>query len=456
MECRVQANRRAAVEQKRVIIMGAAGRDFHNFNVVFRNDPHSKVVAFTAAQIPGIDRRNYPPELAGSGYPQGIPIVPESSLDALIREEDIDEVVFAYSDVAHEFVMHQASRVLAAGADFALLGPKSTMVTCSVPVIAVLAVRTGAGKSPVSRFLADLLITEGLRPAVIRHPMPYGDLVAQRVQRFATLEDLDRFQATIEEREDYEPHIRRGLVVWAGVDYEAIVEQAGKEASIIIWDGGNNDFSFVRPDLEIVIVDPFRPGHELAYHPGEMNLRRAGVVVINKVNSAPPENVDRVVANVREVNPAAVVVQADSVISVSDGERIRGKRVLVVEDGPTLTHGGMATGAGVEAARQFGAAEMIDPRPYAQGGLIDTYVTYPHLGPIVPALGYYKEQLRDLEATLDAVPADLVVSATPFSLKSLIRVDKPMVQVGYELAERGEPRLSDFVRSFLWRQGFSG
>lgn len=444
------------MEQKRVIIMGAAGRDFHNFNMVFRNDPHSKVVAFTATQIPGIDRRDYPPELAGPGYPQGIPIVPESSLDALIREEDIDEVVFAYSDVAHEFVMHQASRVLAAGADFALLGPRSTMVTCSVPVIAVLAVRTGAGKSPASRFLTDLLITEGLRPTVIRHPMPYGDLVAQRVQRFATMEDLDRSQATIEEREDYEPHIRRGLVVWAGVDYEAIVEHAEKEASIIIWDGGNNDFSFLRPDLEIVIVDPFRPGHELAYHPGEMNLRRAKVVVINKVNSAPVENVDRVMANIREVNPAAVVVQADSVISVSDGEQIRGKRVLVVEDGPTLTHGGMATGAGVEAARQFGAAEVIDPRPYAVGGLVDTYAAYPHLGPILPALGYYKEQLRDLESTLDAVPADLVVSATPFSLRSLIRVDKPMVQVGYELAERGEPRLSDFVRSFLWRQGLSG
>jgi len=443
------------VRQKRVVIMGAAGRDFHNFNVVFRDDPQTKVVAFTATQIPGIDRRRYPPELAGPAYPEGISIVPESLLDALIKNEDIDTVVFAYSDVAHEFVMHQASRVLAAGADFALLGPKSTMVACSVPVIAVLAVRTGAGKSPASRFLADLLIAEGLRPAVIRHPMPYGDLVAQRVQRFATLEDLDRHQATVEEREDYEPHIRRGLVVWAGVDYEVIVQEAEKEASIIIWDGGNNDFSFLRADLEIVIVDPFRPGHELAYHPGEMNLRRAGAVVVNKVSSAPSENVDRVVANVREVNPDAVVIKADSVITVADGERIRRKRVLVVEDGPTLTHGGMATGAGVEAARQFGAAEMIDPRPYAQGRLIETYITYPHLGPILPALGYYEEQLRDLEATIRAVPADLVISATPFSLESLIKVDKPMVQVGYELAERGEPRLSDFVRSFLRRQRLS-
>jgi predicted GTPase len=443
------------VKQKRVVIMGAAGRDFHNFNVVFRSDPQTKVVAFTATQIPGIDRRRYPPELAGPEYPEGIPIIPESSLDALIQKEDIDEVVFAYSDVAHEFVMHQGSRVLAAGADFALLGPKSTMIACSVPVIAVLAVRTGAGKSPVSRFLADLLIAEGLRPAVIRHPMPYGDLVAQKVQRFATLEDLDRYQATIEEREDYEPHIRRGLVVWAGVDYEAIVGQAEKEASIIIWDGGNNDFSFLKADLEIVIVDPFRPGHELAYHPGEMNVRRAGAVVINKVSSAPPENVDRVVANIREVNAKAVIIKADSIISAVDGEQIRGKRVLVVEDGPTLTHGGMATGAGVEAARQFGAAEVIDPRPYAQGHLAETYAAFPHLGPILPALGYYEEQLRDLEATIAAVPADLVVSATPFSLKSLMAVDKPIVQVGYELAERGEPRLSDFVRSFLRGQGLS-
>jgi predicted GTPase len=355
--------------------------------------------------------------------------------------------------VAHEFVMHQASRVLAAGADFALLGPKSTMIPCSVPVIAVLAVRTGAGKSPTSRFLADLLIAEGLRPAVIRHPMPYGDLVAQKVQRFATLEDLDRYDATIEEREDYEPHIRRGLVVWAGVDYEAIVAQAEKEASIIIWDGGNNDFSFLRADLEIVIVDPFRPGHELAYHPGEMNLRRAGAVVINKVSSAPPENVDRVMANIRGVNPSAVVIKADSIVTAADGEQIRGKRVLVVEDGPTLTHGGMATGAGVEAARQFGAAEIINPRPYAQGHLAETYAVFPHLGPILPALGYYEEQLRDLEATIKTVPADLVVSATPFSLKSLMAVDKPIVQVGYELAERGEPRLSDFVRAFLRSRG---
>jgi predicted GTPase len=441
------------VKQKRVVIMGAAGRDFHNFNVVYRNDPDTRVVAFTATQIPGIDRRTYPPELAGPNYPDGIRIVPEAELEGLIRNESVDEVIFAYSDVSHEFVMHQASRVMAAGADFAMLGPGSTAIPCSVPVISVLAVRTGAGKSPVSRFIADLLLREGVRPTVIRHPMPYGDLVAQRVQCFTSLEDLDRYGATVEEREDYEPHIRRGLDVWAGVDYQAIVAEAQKGASLIIWDGGNNDFSFLRSDLEIVVVDPFRPGHELAYHPGEVNLRRADVVVINKVSSAPPANVEQVEANARNANPGAVIVSADSVITATESEKIRGKRVLVVEDGPTLTHGGMATGAGAQAARQFGAVELIDPRPYAQGKLAETYAVFPHLGPILPALGYYSEQLRDLEATIDAVPADIVVSATPFSLGSLIKIDKPFVQVAYEMSERGEPRLSDVVRQFLRAKG---
>ncbi len=441
------------MKHKRVVIMGAAGRDFHNFNVVYRNDPDTRVVAFTATQIPGIDRRTYPPELAGPGYPEGIPIVPEVELEDLIRHHAVDEVIFAYSDVSHEFVMHQASRVMAAGADFAMLGPDSTAIACSVPVISVLAVRTGAGKSPASRFIADLLLSEGLRPAVIRHPMPYGDLVAQRVQRFTSLEDLDRYGATVEEREDYEPHIRRGLDVWAGVDYQAIVAEVEKEASLIIWDGGNNDFSFLRSDLEVVIVDPFRPGHELAYHPGEVNLRRADVIVINKVSSAPPANVEQVEKNARVANPRATIVWADSVITATDSDRIAGKRVLVVEDGPTLTHGGMSTGAGAQAARQFGAAELIDPRPYAQGKLLDTYSAYPHLGPILPALGYYPEQLHDLEATIEAVPADLVVSATPFSLGSLIKIDKPFVQVAYEMSERGEPRLSDVVRQFLRTKG---
>ena len=441
------------MEQKRVVIMGAAGRDFHNFNVVYRDDPHTRVVAFTATQIPGIDRRTYPPELAGQHYPEGIPIVPEAGLEGLIKEHSVDEVIFAYSDVSHEYVMHQASRALAAGADFAMLGPNSTAIKCNVPVISVLAVRTGAGKSPVSRFLADLLISEGIRPAVIRHPMPYGDLNAQRVQRFADLDDLDRYHATVEEREDYEPHIRKGLVVWAGVDYQDIVNEVEKDSSLIIWDGGNNDFSFLRSDLEIVIVDPFRPGHELAYHPGEVNLRRADVVVINKVNSAPPAGVEQVEKNVRAANPRAAVVFADSVVTAVDGRSMAGKRVLVVEDGPTLTHGGMSVGAGIEAARQYGAREVIDPRPYAQGRLADTYRSFPHLGPILPALGYYPEQLRDLEATINAVPADIVVSATPFSIGRLIKIAKPLVEVGYELAERGEPRLSDVVRRFLSDRG---
>ncbi len=429
--------------------MGAAGRDFHNFNVVFREDPCYQVVAFTATQIPGIDNRTYPPLLAGPLYPEGIPILPETDLEKLIEQYQVEEVVFAYSDVSHEHVMHQASRTLAAGADFVLLGPQSTTIRCEVPVISVLAVRTGAGKSPTSRFIADVLLAEGVRPAIIRHPMPYGDLAAQRVQRFASLKDLDRYGATVEEREDYEPHVRRGLTVWAGVDYQLIVAEAQKEAALIIWDGGNNDFSFLAADLEVVVVDPFRPGHELTYHPGEVNLRRADVIVINKVGSAPPENVERVIANVKAVNAKALVVRADSVITAVDSGLIRGRRVLVVEDGPTLTHGGMATGAGVQAARQFGAAEIVDPRPYARGRLAEVYAAYPHLGPILPAVGYYEEQLRDLESTVNAVPADLVVSATPFSMGDLIKVDKPLVQVRYELAEQGEPRLSDVIRDFV-------
>jgi predicted GTPase len=443
------------MKQKRVVIMGAAGRDFHNFSMVYRDDPAVRVVAFTAAQIPRIDKRRYPPELAGPHYPEGIPIVPESTLESLIRDEQVDEVVFAYSDVSHEFVMHQASRVLAAGADFALLGPASTAIECAVPVISILATRTGAGKSPTSRFVAGLLMEHGVQPAVIRHPMPYGDLVSQRVQRFAVMEDLDRAEATVEEREDYEPHIKRGLVVWAGVDYQAIVAAAQKEAAVIIWDGGNNDFSFLRSDLEIVVVDPMRAGHELAYHPGEMNLRRADIAVVSKVNSASPEQVEQVMANIRTVNPGAVVVQTDTVISASDPEQIRGKDVLVVEDGPTLTHGGMAFGAGLEAAREFGAARVIDPKEYAKGKLADTYDQYSHLGPILPAVGYYAEQLRDLEATINAVPADVVVSATPFSLHSLMSLNKPLVQITYELAERGEPRLSNLVLSFLRKRGLS-
>ena len=349
--------------------------------------------------------------------------------------------------------MHQASRVLAAGADFTLLGPNSTMIEAEVPVISVCAVRTGAGKSQTTRFVADLLLSEGVRPAIVRHPMPYGDLAKQRVQRFASREDLDLHETTIEEREEYEPHVQRGLVVWAGVNYQAIVEQAQREAPVLIWDGGNNDFPFIRSDLEIVVADPFRPGHELAYHPGEVNVRRARVVVINKVNSAPPEDVNKIVANVRSVNPDALIAKARSLVTVDSEDEIRGRRVVVIEDGPTLTHGGMATGAGVEAARDYGAAEIVDPRPHAQGSLIEVYAKYPHLGPIVPAVGYFEKQLADLEATISATPADVVLSATPIELKHLIRLNKPLVQVHYELEEVGEPRLSDFLRSFLWRQG---
>lgn len=444
------------MSERRVVIMGAAGRDFHNFNVVFRGNPLVEVVAFTAAQIPGIDDRRYPAELAGSGYPDGIPILPEEDLEAVIKRERVDEVVFAYSDVAHEHVMHQASRALAAGADFTLLGPQSTMIRADVPVVSVCAVRTGAGKSQTTRFVAGVLQAEGVRPVVIRHPMPYGELLKQRVQRFATLEDLDLHDATVEEREDYGPHLERGLVVFAGVDYRAVLQAAEAEADVILWDGGNNDFPFVRSDLEIVVVDPFRAGHELLYHPGEMNVRRADIILINKVRSAPAEGLALVEKNVRAMNPTATVVHANSAITLEDGEELRGKRVLVIEDGPTLTHGGMATGAGAEAARLWGAAEVVDPRPYAVGVLREVFDSWPHLGPILPAVGYYPQQLADLEATIKAVPADLVVSATPFDIAGLLHLERPLVRVGYELEELEEPRLSTMVRAFLRERGFTG
>ena len=429
--------------------MGAAGRDFHDFNVVFRDDPGVVVVAFTATQIPGIAGRRYPPELAGPRYPEGIPIVLEAELERLIREERVDEVVFAYSDVAHETVMHEASRVLAAGADFTLLGPESTMVAAEVPVISVCAVRTGAGKSQISRFVAGLLVRRGLRPVIVRHPMPYGDLVKQRVQRFATLDDLDRYETTVEEREDYEPHIRQGLVVYAGVDYEAIVAEAQREADVLVWDGGNNDFSFIRSDLEIVVVDPFRPGHELAYHPGETNLRRADVVVVNKVGSAPAENVAAGARDRPQSQPGCRGSAGQVGHQRGGGEDLRGRRVLVVEDGPTLTHGGMSTGAGVEAARLAGAGEIVDPRPWAVGSIADVYRAYPHLGPLLPAVGYFEEQLRDLEATIAATPVDVVMIATPFDITRVIRIDKPFVRVRYEVEELGEPSLTTVVTDFL-------
>ena len=442
------------MSERRVVIMGAAGRDFHDFNVVYRDDPEVLVVAFTAAQIPGIEDRRYPAALAGPRYPDGIPIWPEAGLEELIARDEVDEVVFAYSDVPHEFVMHQASRALAAGADFTLLGPNRTMVVSTVPVISVCAVRTGAGKSQTSRFLSGLLQGHGIRPVIIRHPMPYGDLARQRVERFVTLDDLDRYETTVEEREDYEPHLRRGLTVFAGVDYQDVVAAAELEGDLIVWDGGNNDFSFVRPDLEIVVVDPLRPGHETGYHPGEVNLRRADVVVVNKVGSAPDENVAAVEAAVWAANPTAVIVRARSVITAEGGgEPFRGRRVLVVEDGPTLTHGGMSTGAGVEAARTMGAAEIVDPRPYAVGELAQVFAKYPHLGPVLPALGYYPAQLHDLQATIDAVPADVVVSATPFDITRVIPVTKPLVRVTYELEELGEPTLTTEVSRFLAERG---
>jgi predicted GTPase len=428
--------------------MGAAGRDFHNFNVVYRQRAQDEVVAFTATQIPNISGRRYPPELAGPRYPQGIPIHPEADLPRLLRELDVQEVVFAYSDVSHETVMHKASQVLALGADFRLIGPRATMLKARVPVVSVCAVRTGSGKSQTTRRVAALLRAKGRRVVAVRHPMPYGDLVAQRVQRFAAMEDLDRHHCTIEEREEYEPHIAAGGVIYSGVDYAAILEEAEKEADVLVWDGGNNDFPFYVSDLEIVVADPHRPGHELTYHPGETNLRRAHVVVINKIDTAPPDGVARVRASVRELNPEAMVVEAASPVSVEDPAAIRGRRVLAIEDGPTLTHGGMKYGAGVVAALKHGAAEVVDPRPYAVGSIADTFRAYPGIGTLLPAMGYGEQQMRDLEATVERTPADLVLVATPVDLRRVIRLSKPAQRVGYELQEIGRPDLGDALAAF--------
>ncbi len=430
---------------KRVIIMGAAGRDFHNFNVYFRDNPDYQVVAFTATQIPNIEGRRYPPELAGRLYPEGIPIYPEEELTDLIRRYGVDQVVFAYSDVSHEYVMHKASQVLVAGADFRLMGTGSTMLSSRKPVVAVCAVRTGSGKSQTTRHVCDVLRRMGRRVVVVRHPMPYGDLTAQAVQRFASYEDLDRSRCTIEEREEYEPHIDRGVVVYAGVDYERILRQAEEEADIVVWDGGNNDLPFFRPDLHIVVADPHRPGHEVRYHPGEANLRAADVVVINKVDTADPEGVWRVRQSVQEVNPQAIVVEAASPIFVEDPEAIRGRRVLVIEDGPTLTHGEMAYGAGVTAARRFGAAELVDPRPYAVRSIAETFQKYPHIGPLLPAMGYGDEQIRDLEETINATPCDLVLAATPVDIRRLLKVRYPVDRVRYELQVLGRPTLEEIL-----------
>ncbi len=433
---------------KNILILGAAGRDFHNFNVVFRSQPEFRVVGFTATQIPGIANRRYPPELAGPHYPLGIPIFPEQDLERLIAEHNVDAVVFSYSDISHQNLMHLASRAVATGADFWLLGTERTQIQSTVPVVSVCAVRTGCGKSPVGRLVAAELRRRGLKPVVIRHPMPYGDLAAQAAQRFATMEDLDAQQCTIEEREEYEPHIEKGTVVYAGVDYEQILRRAEREADVILWDGGNNDTPFYASDLEIVVADPHRPGHELAYFPGEVNLRRADVVVINKVNTAAPRDVETVKDNVRKHNPQARIIETACRVSVPSPEMIKGRRVLVVEDGPTLTHGEMPYGAGVVAAREFGAAELVDPRPYAVGSIRSTFENFPHLTNLLPAMGYSAMQRHELEETINRVPCDLVLIATPIDLARVIKLGKPNLRVTYEVEELSHPGLAEVVAEF--------
>lgn len=434
--------------KKRVIIMGAAGRDFHNFNTVFRDNPDYEVVAFTATQIPDIEGRVYPPQLAGKLYPNGIPIEPEADLERLIKEKNVDIVVFAYSDVSNQYVMERSAIVNAAGADFMLLGTKDTMIIPEKPLISVTAVRTGSGKSQTTRRVCDILKAKGRKLAVIRHPMPYGNLVEQEVQRYATYADLDRYQCTIEEREEYEPHLDRGTIVYAGVDYEKILRRAEAEADIVIWDGGNNDFSFYKPDLSIVVADPLRAGHELLYYPSGVNLRTADIVVINKVDTASIDDIQFVRSNVVSVNPRARIIEAASPIMVDNPSMIRDKRVLVIEDGPTLTHGGMQYGAGTIAAKRFGAAEIIDPRPYTVASITETYNKYPKIGRLLPAMGYGGKQIKDLQATIDRVDCDAVVIGTPIDLTRLIHFKVPATRVHYELQEIGSPTLADLLQDF--------
>ncbi len=433
---------------KNAIIMGAAGRDFHNFNVCFRDNSDYRIIAFTAAQIPDIEDRKYPPGLSGESYPDGIPIYPEEELSSLIKKHDICEVFFAYSDVSHNYVMHKASQVQAAGASFTLLGPDETMIKSKLPLISVCAVRTGCGKSQTSRKITLLLKEKGKSVAVIRHPMPYGDLARQKVQRFATYEDMIEQECTIEEMEEYEPHIQNGIIVYAGVDYGAILEEAEKEADIILWDGGNNDFSFYRADLEIVVVDPHRPGHELMYYPGETNFRRAQVLVINKMDSAEKDKLDQLLDNIQQFNPGATIIRANSALSVPEGEDIAGKTVLVIEDGPTLTHGGMPYGAGILAATQYGASKIVDPRPYAVGSIKDTFQKYSHLDKVLPAMGYGKKQIDELAQTIDRADCDLVVSGTPIDLGRLIKTNKRILRVTYALEEIGSPNLKEVLEKF--------
>lgn len=432
----------------KVLIMGAAGRDFHNFNVFFRNNEDYEVVAFTAAQIPGIAGRAYPKQLAGSLYEKDIPIYPEENLTKLIKEHGINQVILAYSDLSHETVMQKASLILAAGADFRLMGTQNTMLKSKKPVISVCAVRTGAGKSPTSQKLVDLLIEKGFRVVVVRHPMPYGDLVKQECQRFATMDDCVKNECTIEEREEYEPYICCGTVVYSGVDFEKILKAAENEADIIIWDGGNNDIPFYKPDLHIVIADPHRAGHELTYYPGEVNVLLADVVIVNKVDSAKKEDVELVIRNVRSINERAKILKANSVITVEKPESIQGKRVLVVEDGPTLTHGGMAFGAGVIAAKKYGAKELVDPRPNAIGSIRDVYEHFPHLGAVLPAMGYSEAQIRELEMTINSADCDVVIAGTPIDLGLLLKLNKPVVRVRYRIEELDE-KLEDVIDEWL-------
>jgi predicted GTPase len=442
----------AARGVRSVVILGAAGRDFHNFNCVFRNDPSTRVVAFTATQIPDIAGRRYPPDLAGELYPAGIPIVAESGLEELIRTQHVDEAVFSYSDVSHQYVMELASRVIALGADFRLLGAAPTMLKSRIPVVAVCAVRTGSGKSQTTRRVARILKEMGKKPVVVRHPMPYGNLSEQKVQRFATLQDMKLHKCTIEEMEEYEPHIDEGFVVYAGVDYEAILRKAETESDVILWDGGNNDLPFYTPDVHITVVDPHRAGHEATYFPGRINLAMAHVIVINKMDTATPEGIEKVRASIRSINPRAQVVDAASPIFVDREGEIRGKRVLVVEDGPTLTHGEMSYGAGTVAAQKYGAGEIVNPRPWVTGKIKETFDRYPGIGVLLPALGYGDDQVRDLEDTIRRVPCDLVIVATPIDLTRIIRIDKPMLRVRYELQEIGHPDLAEILKGRLkWR-----
>jgi predicted GTPase len=440
------------MERQRILIMGAAGRDFHNFNTHFRDNPSYEVVAFTATQIPNIEGRTYPAELAGSAYPEGIPIYPEAQLEELIREHRIDQVIFAYSDVPHEYVMHKASKVLAVGADFRLMGTHNTQVKSEKPVIAVCAARTGSGKSQTSRKVAEILRGMDYSVAAIRHPMPYGDLAKQAVQRFVTYEDLEKHECTIEEREEYEPHIDRGVIVYAGVDYERILRQAEAEVDIILWDGGNNDLSFYKPDMLIVVVDPHRPGHEIKYHPGEANVIAADVIIINKVKTAQNEAVLQVRENLLALNPEATILEAASPIFAEDPDAIRGKRVLVVEDGPTLTHGEMAYGAGWVAAKRFGAGKIVDPRPYAVGSIKAVYEKYPTTGDVLPAMGYGEAQMHELETTINAADVDLVLIGTPIDLGRLLKLNKPSQRIRYELQVIGQPTLAELIEKKFGRK----